>query len=72
MYCLWWSLVDLPDNRNNKSVQVLQFSSLLSVALQLLSQTVILSQPKKQQETQDMIFKQYVGQQTTAEASTSK
>ena len=56
--CILSGVVDLRDNRNNKSVQVLQFWSLLSLALQLFSQTVILSQPENQEENHVMVFKQ--------------
>ena len=56
--CIVSGVVDLRDNGNNKSMQVLQFSSLPLVALQLFSQTVILSQPENQQEGDDMVFKQ--------------
>ena len=58
--CIVSGVVDLRDNRNNKSVQVLQLWSLpsLSCSSQLFSQTVILSQPETQQENHDMVFKQ--------------
>ena len=58
--CIVSGVVDLRDNRNNKSVQVLQLWSLpsLSSSSQLFSQTVILSQPETQQENHDMVFKQ--------------
>ena len=56
--CIVSGVVDLGDNRINKSVQVLQFWSLPSLALQLFSQTVILSQPENQQENHDTVFKQ--------------
>ena len=56
--CIVSGVVDLRDNRNDQSEQVLQFQSLPSLALQLFSHTVILSHPENQQEKHDMVFKQ--------------
>ena len=56
--CIVYGVVDLRCNRSNKSVQILQFWSSPSLAFQLFSQTVILSEPENEQENHDMVFKQ--------------
>ena len=56
--CIVSGVVDLRDNRNNKSVQVLQLWCLPPLALFLptIFSNCDLSQPENQQENQDMVF----------------